>query len=103
MLLNDIVSRIFTLEPGELSNPPPIMDTLRESLGTVYVKFPTFENVTVAVVTGKRSWSYVPVGSLVLPRTFVELRTEIMSTVFGDPTIVVQVLLLGLPRPPWWI
>ena len=32
-LLKDSVNRRFTVVPGELWNPPPVIETLRESLG----------------------------------------------------------------------
>ena len=40
------------------------------------------EKVTTAADTGNRSWSYVPVASLALPRVFAIVKTEIISTVF---------------------
>ncbi len=45
----------MTLAPGLLWKPPPVIETLNELLGIVYVTFPVEENVTIAVETGNLS------------------------------------------------
>ena len=53
--LKEIVNNKLTLAPGLLWNPPPVIETLNELLGIVYVTFPVEESVTIAVEIGNLS------------------------------------------------